>query len=249
MLVWAYTLGAVLIISLISLVGIFTLSIRLELLRKLLMLMVSFSAGVLLGDAFFHLIPEASEKGFSLHIGAYLLVGIIAFFVLETLIHWRHCHIPTSPTHLHPLVYTNLIGDCLHNFIDGMVIAGSFIASIPLGISTALAVIFHEIPQEIGDYGVLVHGGFSRSKALLFNFMSALTAGVGAVIILLLNAKVETVSTFLIPFTAGGFIYVAMSDLFPEMHKEPCAKNIALRLLALFLGLFCMYFLAVRVGA
>lgn len=240
MIVWIYTLSAVLIVSLISLVGIFTLAIKLDVLKKFLLVMVSFSAGALLGGAFFHLLPEAASHGFTVNIAFYVLCGIISFFVLESLIHWRHCHIPTSDDHPHPFVFMNLIGDGLHNFIDGMIIAGSFIVSVPLGISTTLAVIFHEIPQEIGEYGVLVHGGFSRGKALFYNFMSALAAIVGALLVLSLNMKAADISTFLVPFTAGGFIYIATSDLFPEMQKEPCAKNISFRLLALLLGLGVM---------
>jgi len=134
----------------------------------------------------------------------------------------------------------NLIGDAFHNFIDGMVIAGTFLVSIPLGISTTLAVAFHEIPQEIGDFGVLVHGGFGRFKALLLNFASALTAVVGALVVLALNVKIEAVTAFLVPFTAGGFIYIASSDLMPEMKKDIRPLNSLVQIIFLLLGLGIM---------
>lgn len=246
MLIWIYTFSAVLIVSLVSLVGIFTISIKLEALKKILLFLVSLSAGVLLGGAFFHLIPEAAEKtGFNINLAGFVLAGILIFFALEKMICWRHCHVPTSDEHPHPIAFMNLIGDAMHNFIDGMIIAGTFLVSIPLGISTTLAVIFHEIPQEIGDFGVLIHGGFSRFKALMLNFASALTAILGAFVVLALNMKIETVSSFLVPFTAGGFIYIAGSDLIPEMKKDIKPLNSIIQMLFLLFGLGIMYFLVV----
>ena len=170
-LIWIYTLSAVIIVSLISLVGIFTVAIKLEFLKKILMYLVSLSAGVLLGGAFFHLIPEAAEAGgFTPAIAFSLLIGIVTFMLLERAICWRHCHVPTSPDHPHHFAYMNLVGDGLHNFIDGMIIAGAFLVSIPLGVTTTIAVIFHEVPQEIGDFGVLVYAGYGRLKALMMNY-------------------------------------------------------------------------------
>lgn len=242
---WLYTLIAVFIVSLVSFVGILTISIKLEALKKILLLLVSLSAGALLGGAFFHLIPEATEEaGCTISVAAFILSGILIFFVLEKMICWRHCHVPTSDEHLHPFAFMNLIGDAFHNFIDGMIIAGTFLVSIPLGISTTVAVIFHEIPQEIGDFGVLVHGGFSRFKALFLNFASALAAVLGAIIVLALNIKVEAVTAFLVPFTAGGFIYIASSDLMPEMKKDIRPLNSIIQMLFLLLGLGIMLALA-----
>ena len=238
---WIYTLAAVFLVSLISFAGILTISIKLEVLKKILMFLVSLSAGALLGGAFFHLIPEATEKaGCTLGVATFILAGILVFFVLEKVICWRHCHIPTSDEHPHSFAFMNLIGDAFHNFIDGMVIAGTFLVSIPLGISTTLAVAFHEIPQEIGDFGVLVHGGFGRFKALLLNFASALTAVVGALVVLALNVKIEAVTAFLVPFTAGGFIYIASSDLMPEMKKDIRPLNSLVQIIFLLLGLGIM---------
>lgn len=240
-MVWFYTILSVIIVSLISLIGVFTLAIKEENLKKILFMLVSFSAGALLGDSFMHLIPQISETtGFGFNAAISLLAGIMIFFILEKFIQWRHCHVPTSKSHPHPFAYMNIIGDGLHNFIDGMLIAASYIVSIPLGIATTLAVVFHEIPQEIGEFGVLIHGGFSRAKALFFNLLSALTAVVGAVAILLIGTKVQGVTDFLIPFTAGGFIYIAGSDLIPEMHKESKIGKSLLQLVGLAAGMGIM---------
>lgn len=239
--VWFYSLVSIIIISLISLIAIFFLFIRLSLLKKIILCSVSFSTGALIGSAFIHLIPEAIEKfGFSIKLSLFLILGIIVFFILEKIICWRHCHIPTSKTHPHPLVYMNLIGDGLHNFIDGMIIAGSFITSFPIGITTTLAVISHEIPQEISDFGVLIHGGLTRTKALLLNFASSLSAILGAIITFIAYSYVENLISFLLPFTAGGFIYIAGSDLIPEMHKETTISKSVIQLVFIILGIVMM---------
>ncbi|MBN2058194.1 MAG: ZIP family metal transporter [Candidatus Saganbacteria bacterium] len=247
MMIWLYTIISVLIVSLISFVGVLGLALRKNLLQNILHLLVSLSAGALMGGVFFHLIPEASEKiGFSVNLAVYILSGILLFFMLEKLICWRHCHIVTSEEHPHPFAFMNLIGDALHNFIDGMIIAGTYLVSIPLGISTTLAVIFHEIPQEIGDFGVLVHGGFGRLKALMLNFASALTAVLGALVILALNIEVETIGQVLVPLTAGGFLYIATSDLIPELRKDIKPLNSLLQLIFIIIGLGIMYLLTLR---
>jgi len=242
---WLYALISVIIVSLISLIGIFTLAINSNILRKVLLLLVSFAAGALLGDVFIHLLPEVVEEfGFSLEVSLYVLVGILIFFVLEKVVQWRHCHTPTSKVHVHPVVFMNLIGDGLHNLIDGMIIAGSYITSIPLGIATTIAVILHEIPQEIGDFGVLLHGGFKRAKALLFNFIFALFSVLGALIVLAIGSAIENFPMIILPITAGGFIYIAGSDLIPELHKTcvPASKSVA-QLIAFVAGMFVMLLL------
>lgn len=238
---WLYTIASVLIISLASFIGVLFISFREETLKKILLILVSFSAGALFGGAFLHLIPEALEHAKNeQQVFFFVLSGIIAFFILEKLLCWRHCHIPTSDSHPHPIAYMNLIGDGFHNFIDGAIIAASYLVSIPLGIATSIAVIAHEIPQEIGDFGVLVHGGFSRGKALMMNFLSALTAVLGALLVLLLSMKVETMTAFLVPFTAGGFIYIAGSDLIPELKKETGPFRTLLQLAAILCGIGLM---------
>jgi len=237
-LTWIYTLISVLAVSLISLIGLLTLPIKEQKLRSLLLYLVSFSAGGLFADAFIHLIPEAAGGSGSLELKVpiYILSGIITSFILEKLIQWRHCHIPTSEEHPHPFAYMNLFGDGVHNFIDGLVVAGSYIASFPVGVATTLAVVFHEIPQEIGDYGVLLHGGFSKDKALLFNFLTAVMAVFGALLALALSFYIENFTIFLLSFAAGEFIYIAGSDLVPELHKETEPSKSLLQLVAFIFG-------------
>ena len=243
-IIWLYGLASVVIVSLISLVGVLAFSLREEDLKKIILYLVSFSAGGLFGDAFIHLIPEAAEEsGFGMHISLYILLGIIVSFMIEKFLQWRHCHIPTSEEHPHSFAYMNLFGDAIHNFIDGLIIGGSYLASIPLGVATTLAVVFHEIPQEIGDFGVLMYGGFNKSRAIFFNFSTALTAIFGAIVALSLGFLIqETFIPFLIPFAAGNFIYIAGSDLIPELRKEePVLLKSALQLTAFVLGVLILF--------
>ena len=219
--VWLYSFASVLLVSLISLIGVFTLGIAVDKLRKILIYLISFSAGALFGDAFIHLLPEIIENGgFGFLSAIYILVGILIFFVLEKVIHWQHCHMPITKTHVHPFAYMNLVGDSLHNFIDGLIIAGSYLASIPVGIATTFAVLLHEIPQEIGDFGVLIHGGFKRGKAIMLNFLTALVAVIGTIVALVLANYVSNIQQIIVPLAIGGFLYIAGSDLIPELHKE-----------------------------
>ncbi len=241
MTIWLYTLISVIIVSLISLVGVFTFSINHKKLEKVLIYLVSLSTGTLLGDAFIHLIPEAyenSEK--SLLVGLYVLAGMLFFFIVEKFFHWRHCHHVPSEHHPHPFSYIILAGDTVHNFIDGLVIAASYLVSIPVGIATTLAVILHEIPQEVGDFGSLIYGGFSRYKALLFNFLTGLTAVIGAIVVLLIDANVIEMNKFLIPFAAGGFIYIASADLIPELHKNTEPKKSIGQIILFMVGIGLM---------
>jgi len=241
--VWVYGLVSVVIVSLVSLVGVLTFSLKQEDLKRVLLYFVSFSAGGLFGDAFIHLIPKATEEsGFGIHVSLPILFGIIFSFVVERFLQWRHCHIPTSEEHPHSFAYMNVFGDAVHNFIDGLIIGGSYLAGVPLGVATTLAVVFHEIPQEIGDFGVLVYGGFNKSRALFFNFLTALTAIFGAIVALSLGFLTQGFTLFLIPFAAGNFIYVAGSDLIPELRKdEPDPLKAALQLAALVLGVLVLF--------
>ena len=240
--VWIYTLLSVFIVSLVSFVGLLALSINEDRLKKMLLYLVSFSAGALFGDAFIHLLPQIAEEtgGFGLNISIYVLLGIVVFFILEKIINWHHYHYPHTKEQVHPLAITNLFGDAFHNLIDGLIIGASYLLSIPVGIATTIAVVLHEIPQEIGDFGVLIHGGFSKTKALFFNALTAVTALIGAVIALVLGAQVAGLTTFLIPFAAGGFIYIAGSDLIPELHKVVQLKKSLLQLLAFVSGILVM---------
>jgi len=243
MKVWLYSIISVFIVSLISFSGALTLAIKKEKLKDFLIYFVSFSAGALLGDVFIHLLPEVVEEyshSISL-IFIYVLVGILSSFILEKIICWRHCHLPITKNHIHNFAWMNLWGDFFHNMIDGLTIAASFLLSIPTGIATTLAVIFHEIPQEIGDFGVLLHGGFKVKKALFLNFLTALSAVIGAVISLFLNNRIENLTLFLAPFAAGNFIYIASSDLIPELHKETAIKKGVVQIVTFILGVLVMY--------
>ncbi len=244
---WVYTLISVTIISLISLIGVFTLTLKPGYLQKMILYLVSFAVGALLGDAIIHLIPEAYQKlGNNLSTALYVLLGLFIFFSLEKFIRWRHCHDGLCNAHLKPVVYMNLTGDAVHNLIDGMVIAASYSVSVKLGIATTLAVVLHEIPQEIGDFGILVHGGLSVKKALLFNFLSGLTSILGALVILFLGQGFETLKLLLVPVTAGGFIYMAGSDLIPELNHEGRPLKSLLQMFFIALGVLVMALLAVR---
>lgn len=239
-----YVMGIIAVgfVSAVSFVGIASLSLTIERLKKILFILVSLSAGTMLGDAFLHLIPESLEAE-SLGLDrtvALILTGILVFFVLEKIVCWRHCHIPTSDEHPHQLAIMNLMGDVLHNFIDGAIIAGSFLVNPKIGISTTLAVISHEIPQEIGDYGVLIHAGYTRKKALFLNFLIALSAFLGLFIVFALDGKVNWIEACLPPFTAGGFIYIATADLIPEMKKESGFKKSSIQLVAILIGIAIM---------
>jgi zinc and cadmium transporter len=239
--VWLYSLVSVIIVSLISLAGLFTLGIAIEKLRKFLIYIISFSAGALFGDAFIHLFPEIiRDGGFGLASAIYILAGILMFFILEKVIHWQHCHMPITKHHVHPFAYMNLVGDSLHNFIDGLIIAGSYMANIPAGIATTFAVVLHEIPQEIGDFGVLIHGGFSKTKAIFLNFITALVAVLGAIVALLLGNIISNLQQILVPLAIGGFLYIAGSDLIPELHKETKVWISVGQILAFILGILIM---------
>jgi len=239
--IYLYSLVSVTIVSLISLIGVFTLSISEKKMNRLIMLLVSLSAGTLLGDSFLHLIPEMAENNQAdISVWLWLLAGILVFFVLEKIVHWRHCHLESSDSHPHPVGAMNLVGDGLHNFIDGMIIAGSFLISPKLGLATTLAVIAHEIPQEIGDFGILLHAGYSRAKALLLNFVSGLTAIFGVLLALTVGAQASDFTAFIIPFTAGGFIYIATADLIPELKKDTAPAKSLSQLLLIIIGIGIM---------
>src|SRR3989344_4114104 len=236
-----YSLLSVIIVSLISFVGVFTIGIKIDSLRKFLIYVISFAAGAMLGDAFIHLIPELAEDGLKIVQSFYILGGIALFFVVEKIIHWRHCHMPEEKGHVHPFAYSNLIGDGVHNFLDGIIIGASYLVSIPVGVASTIAVALHEIPQEIGDFGVLLHGGFSKGKALLLNFASALVAVLGVVAVFLLGDAIGNIEEILVPIAIGGFIYIAGSDLIPELqkHSDKLSRSL-LQLIAFILGIIVM---------
>lgn len=241
---YLYALGSVIIVSLVSLAGVISLSIKEEVLKKYISFFISLAIGALLGDAFIHIIPEAYESALSTNtVGILIISGILLFFIIEKFIHWHHHGEDTEENHIHPVGKLVLFTDGFHNLIDGVIIGASFIISVPVGIATTLAVILHEIPQEIGDFAVLVHAGYSTKKALIYNFISALAAIVGVIIVIVFGAIVENFVTYLIPIAAGGFIYIAVADLIPELHKTKNAKHSAIQIGIILLGILLMIML------
>ncbi len=241
---WLYSIGSVVLVSLISLVGVVTLSMSEARLKRMVFVLVGLATGALFGDAFIHLLPEAFETFASKVTGmAFVLVGIFVFFILEKFLLWRHVHVVGCEATVHQVGVMNLFADGLHNLIDGMLIGASYLVDIKIGVATTLAVVLHELPQEIGDFGILLHGGFSRSRALWFNFLSASLAIIGAVIAMLIGTRAASFSSYMLPITAGGFIYIAGSDLVPELRKECDPARSLLQFLALSVGVGLMLLL------
>ena len=237
---WGYSLISVVLVSVISLVGILLLLLRRDV-GRMTFLLVSFAVGGLFGDAFIHLLPESFESFDNALVPPLLvLAGILLFFGMEKVLRWHHHHQPDSETHLHPVVTMNLVGDAAHNFVDGMILGATYLVSVPLGLTTTLAILLHEIPQEMGDFGILVHGGLSVRRALLFNFLSAIPAIVGTVLSLAVGPHVAGYSSILVPITAGGFIYIAGSDLIPELHRDVSVGRSLLQFGIIILGLAVM---------
>lgn len=238
-----FSVIATFLVSIFSLIGVFTLTIKTVTLKNFLIYFISFSAGALFGDVFFHFLPEITAEGLAINSSVTIIGGIIFSFFTEKIICWRHCHLPIEKNHIHQFAYMNLFGDFFHNFIDGLTIGASFLTSKTIGIATSLAVIFHEIPQEIGDFGVLIHGGFRKFQALKLNFYTALSAFIGLFLSFFLYTKIEYINQILIPLAAGNFIYIAGSDLIPELHKETALKKGFLQIFFFVIGVLIMYLL------
>ena len=236
---------AVGVVSLISLIGLATLSMKQELVRKVLFLLVALAAGALLGDAVIHLIPEAFAEADVTTAALFVLAGILAFFLLEKYLHWHHSHGDEeySPEHarIHPVGNLVIVSDGIHNLVDGLAIGAAFMVSPEIGIATTIAIALHEIPQEIGDFGLLMHAGFTRGKALLMNFLSALTAFVGLALAFALGEVSEAWVPLIAAFTAGMFIYIALADLVPELHKTTDGKRTFLQLAVIIIGIAAMF--------
>lgn len=237
-------------VSLVSLVGVLTLSLGEALIRRLATILVSFAVGTLLGDAFIHLIPEAfADAGATLRASLLVLAGVLLFFVVEKLL--RHQHGPLHIHHHHDerkrpeLAVINVVGDAIHNFIDGVLIGASYVTSPVLGVSTTIAVLFHEIPQELGDFGVLVHSGLTVRKAVLVNLASASVAILGTVATVLVGSRAEAmVTAILVPVTAGGFVYIASADLIPELQHDRSLRALVVQASLIALGIASMALLA-----
>lgn len=237
---------SVLGVSLVSLVGSVVLVLSQISLKRFLLFFVSFSAGALLGDVFIHILPEMIEGAVVLENSLYLVMGgVVLSFVVEKIIHWRHCHVlPLEDTvhahHHHPIGAMSLVGDSVHNFIDGILVAGSFLVSVEVGIATTIAVILHEIPQEISDVAVLLHSGFSSTKALGWNLLTGFAALLGAIIVLATTRDSTVLLQYLMPLAAGNFLYIAGSDFIPELHKEQGIGKAILQLLFMIAGIGVM---------
>lgn len=237
-----YALTASLIVSLISLIGVLALLIKDRILQKVIIYLVAFAAGGLIGGAFFDLIPEAAEyiKDIT-QLFVYVILGYMIFFILEKYLHWRHCHSPDCK--LHRFTYLNIVGDIVHNFGDGLIIGAVFLVDVKVGIATTLAIILHEIPHELGNFTVLIYGGFTKRRALFFNFLSSLFAIAGTVVGYYVAGRISGFLQVLLPAAAGGFIYIASCDLIPELHKETDGRKSALIMVTFAAGIMLMYFL------
>jgi zinc and cadmium transporter len=241
---------ATVVVSLFSLAGIYALSLKEKTLHKILLVLVAFSAGSILGAAYFDLLPEAIEffEQESV-VFIYITLGFVSFFFLERFIYWYHGHPHEADISAEladraatkSFAYLNLIGDGIHNFVDGMVIAASFLIGFSVGLATTVAVILHELPQEMGDYGILVYAGFKRGKAMLLNFVVALIVVLGGISAVFFIETIEALSGLLIALAAGGFIYLAASELIPELHGEKSFKKSAVQFFVFILGIVLIW--------
>jgi zinc and cadmium transporter len=213
-----WIIGSSVLMSVIALVGGLTIFLSDRTRERLILPLVAFSAGSLLGGAFLHMIPEAIERSHGdSAVYLWVLLGFTAFFALEQFLHWHHWH-EDAGDDKSPLSHLMVVGDSLHNFLGGVAVAGAFIVDVSLGITTWIVAAAHEVPQELGKYGVLLHGGWSRGRALLVSFGSSLTFLLGGLFAYVVSVQVDV--SLLVPFAAGNFLYIAASDLVPEVNKH-----------------------------
>jgi zinc and cadmium transporter len=238
-----WILGSGLLMSVIALSGSITLILKEKTLKKILLPLVAFAAGSLIGGALFHMLPIAIKQINNTHlVFLFVAFGLVVFLALEQFMHWHHCHRATI-NHKEPATYLILIADGLHNFLGGLAVGGVFLVDIQLGITAWFAAAMHEIPQELGDFAVLVNGGWKKGKALLFNLISGLTFLVGGIVVYFASTQFDVNTDYLIAFGAGNFIYIAASDLIPQINKEESLKNNLIHYGAFIAGLTLLYFL------
>lgn len=242
--IWINTLVSTFIVSVVSFSGALFLSLSKTVLQKIVFVLVSFAVGALFGNVFFILVPESfHEIKNGQTIGILVLSGLLMMFILEKFIHWNHNHDLHQIKTISAIGPVSLVTDALHNFTDGILIAASWMVSPELGVATTIAVLLHEIPQEIGDFAILIHAGYSRKKALLFNFFAACTAILGSIITLIAGNYITGISIYIMPIAAGGFIYLAGSDLIPELQHEKSKRKSLLQFLAILAGLALMFYI------
>lgn len=244
---WLYAIISVFIVSLMSFTGILFLSFKTENLSKWVHGIVSFAVGAILGNAFLHLIPEAFHSTSSPVMASFLVfAGILAMFILEKVFHWDHDHdLSEHQSKVKSFGYVSLVADGIHNLADGLLIGAAWLINPEVGLAVTIAIVIHEIPQEISDFSILIHAGFTRKKALLVNFLSACSAIIGTLIALFLGSRSEEATHIILPVAAGGFIYLAGSDLIPELHKSNSQKNTIQQIFLIIAGFLLIYFTTV----
>jgi zinc and cadmium transporter len=205
--------------------------------QRLLPCLLAYATGTLLGAAFLGMLPKGLEQAAPLAITTTVLAGIVGFFLLEKAVIWRHCHDAECESHGHQAGPIILIGDAFHNFVDGVVIAAAFLASPALGLATALAVIAHEVPQELGDFAILLHSGFSKAKALAYNLASSLATLPGVLVGWFWLAEVRQAIPYVLAVSAASFIYIAVADLVPTLHRRSGARAFASQSLLILAGI------------
>lgn len=238
---YLYALIAVSIVSLLSLFGALFLILKRRTFEALITYSLAISSGILLGSTFFDLIPE-SFREIGEHSYIWMIGGFITFFVIEKLINWHHC-LEGDEHKVKSVAYLSLFGDGVHNFVDGAIVGVSFLTSVPLGITATMAIIAHEIPHELSDFSLLIYGGFSNGKALWYNFLSALTAVAGTLFVFIFVSFVKEVSPYMVGFAAGNFLYIAASDLIPELHHKHEIIQTILQTVCMVFGVVFMYVL------
>jgi zinc and cadmium transporter len=244
MSILSWILSGGVLMSLIALSGSLTLLLNEKTLKKILLPLVALAAGSLMGGALFHMLPASvSEIENLLFVFALVATGFCVFMILEQFMHWHHCHRKLA-YHKQPVTILILIADSLHNFIDGIVVGSAFLINTWLGVTAWLATAAHEIPQELGDFGVLINGGWNKKKALLVNFLSGLTFLAGSIAVYFASSWFQLNTVYLVAFGAGNFLYIATSDLIPQINKEETAGKNLLHFFAFVTGLVILFLLA-----